>query len=396
MFRHPVRTLLHLASLGLLLACGSPPADVVVERNWEYLCGERCAGAPVQVEVGIGYSCVRYAGGAVLCWGIRRGVAADVDAYRHERGPVGFSDWPQIEMPEGIVAAADLQANLGHTCVIEGPTREERCWGTLTPPTVVPVRYGSDDVGSFGQFCALDTHGHPLDLGPSWEEYRLRDCAKSRRDFATQCGIDLEGRLYCAGHNSAGQVGNGLVRGDTGGNEPITHLPQLVDVVQVVTEEDFTCALEGDGEVWCWGDNFLGVVGREPMGWDPYTDNRSTYKFATPQRVEGLADIVKLASSSRTVCAVRADGQLFCWGEDWIGLMRLPSPDGLAPETTTPVAIVDAHDVVDLDMTTQHCCLIRRTGEVACWGSDYHCAIGPEPSYVPFGHLQPVRGLPSH
>jgi alpha-tubulin suppressor-like RCC1 family protein len=120
------------------------------------------------------------------------------------------------------------------------------------------------------------------------------------------------------------------------------------------------------------------------------------YSFPTPQRVEGLSDIVKLASALTTVCAVRADGQLFCWGEDWLGLMRLPSPDGLAPETTTPVAIVDAHDVVDLDMATHHGCLIRRTGEVACWGSDYHGAIGPEPSYVPFGHLQPVRGLPNH
>lgn len=93
-------------------ACGPAPLPEppgVDEQDWEPLCGERCAGAPVQVQVGDGYSCIRYAGGAVLCWGIRRGVPDDSRFNGPEGGGVGIpgiTQWPQIVMPEGIDRAS--------------------------------------------------------------------------------------------------------------------------------------------------------------------------------------------------------------------------------------------------------------------------------------------------
>ncbi len=177
----------------------------------------------------------------------------------------------------------------------------------------------------------------------------------------------------------------------------VAHIFSVHDVREVLAEDIHTCALQNSGDVYCWGDNRYGAIGREPFG--TFIDDvgaQRGYKYRTPQRVEGLSDIVHIAASVLTVCALDASGQLYCWGDDWTGLMRLPSEDGTSPNVAHPVAIPEADDVVDFDMHFNHGCLIRRSGEVACWGSDYHGAIGPEPSHVPFGHLQVVRGLPSH
>lgn len=382
-----------LALLGACaMACGpAEPADPpgVVERDWEAECGERCTGPPVQVRVGKGYSCVRYAGGAVLCWGIRRGVEADLRVDREERGSVGVTQWPQIEMPEGIVEASDLAAGPATTCVASGPERTLMCWGRTTPESLVPAPTWELDGVAFVReglgICGAQADGTPFGIPSDWSA-PIRECAPGR------CLVDLVGDLYCWGPNDRGQLGTGEVRP----GRFTHHLSELVDVAEVVAEDAYTCAVQRDGQLFCWGENLYGVIGRDPQGWDPATDGLESYKFPSPQKVEGLEDIVRIAGNRVTMCALRGDGQLFCWGDDWTGIMRLPSVDGTSPNTTTPQAIPEADDIVDFDLDFNHGCVIRRSGEVACWGSDFHGAIGPEPSHVPFGHLQVVRGLPSH
>ncbi len=206
--------------------------------------------------------------------------------------------------------------------------------------------------------------------------------------------MDLEGDLYCWGYNQYGQVGNGETSIGTGSSQ----VEGVSDVVQVEAEPYHTCALESDGDVFCWGSNAHGAIAREPSS--PYYDENEDYvvpKFPTAQLVEGLPpDIVRIAGSDVSMCALAASGQLYCWGTDYNGVMRLRSTDGRVPHTTIPVAIEDADDFVDFDTHLHHGCGIRQSGEVVCFGSSRLGQLGPEPPYVPFGHMQPVRGLPHH
>ena len=385
----------------LLVSCGpgegvDPPE--VVERDWEAVCGDRCAGAPVQVRVGDGYSCVRYEGGTVLCWGIRRGVAEDEDVFAHEGGAVGVpgvTQWPQIEMPTGIMEASDLGAATATTCVASGAEGRLMCWGNLTPTSLVPVpTWGFENVAFLrnhdtvegSRFCGSHDDGTPFGVPSDWTA-PIRECAPGR------CLVDLEGELFCWGPNDAGQLGTGEV----GPGRFTHHVEELVDVAVVMGEDAYTCAAQRDGQLFCWGDNREGVIGSEPFGrYEDAEGHGLSYKFPSPTKVEGVEDVVRIAGNRVMACALRADGQLFCWGDDWTGIMRLPSVDGTSPNTATATPIPEADDLVDFDVSFNHGCVIRRSGEVACWGSDYHGAIGPEPSHVPFGHLQTVRGLPSH
>jgi alpha-tubulin suppressor-like RCC1 family protein len=66
------------------------------------------------------------------------------------------------------------------------------------------------------------------------------------------CGLQADDSLWCWGRNSEGQIG---VRTDVAQHRlPILITPgprwSLVDVAQ-----NYTCALDGDRAVWCWGHN---------------------------------------------------------------------------------------------------------------------------------------------
>lgn len=62
------------------------------------------------------------------------------------------------------------------------------------------------------------------------------------------------------------------------------------------------CALLNDRTVACWGQNSSGQLGRGPAA--------GTVESATPARVEGLSNIVSLDHT----CALDGDGAMWCWG----------------------------------------------------------------------------------
>ena len=82
-----------------------------------------------------------------------------------------------------------------------------------------------------------------------------------------------------------------------------------------------------------------------------------------PQPVSGLTDAVKISLGGRFGCALRATGDVVCWGYiNDIGAATLPP-------YTTPVTVAGVTDAVDIAAhTSGHACARRRTGEVLCWG----------------------------
>ncbi len=120
--------------------------------------------------------------------------------------------------------------------------------------------------------------------------------------FSHTCAVD-SGQVYCWGHGDAGQV----VPGETGSYTT----PMLVDLggdaVQVVTGQAHTCALMVDGSVQCWGMDDTGALG----------DAATHTGAAGPVAVEGLSGITRLSANLlAATCALDSDGQLFCWGRD--------------------------------------------------------------------------------
>jgi alpha-tubulin suppressor-like RCC1 family protein len=108
----------------------------------------------------------------------------------------------------------------------------------------------------------------------------------------------------------------------------------------------FVCALEGAGQVACWGRGASGQLG-------PGSPTLS----AVPVRVAGIDDAVALAATSKLGCALRAGGAVTCWGAINAGAQQ---------STVSAGALGDVVEMVLVDGPTTSVCARRSDGKIAC------------------------------
>jgi alpha-tubulin suppressor-like RCC1 family protein len=79
----------------------------------------------------------------------------------------------------------------------------------------------------------------------------------------------------------------------------------------------FACVLADDGSVWCWGIAETGELG----------DGSITSAHAAPARVLGLDGVTQLAVGLSHACALRAAGDIWCWGLNAWGQLGTGAPE---------------------------------------------------------------------
>ena len=124
--------------------------------------------------------------------------------------------------------------------------------------------------------------------------------------------VVFDGAVKCFGTNLYGQFG---VKDDTNKvpfTRPLTTVPGIGDAVEVGVSSGKTCARHADGTVSCWGVNRYGGLGAPATV--PCGHNDSELCRMEPQKVAGLANVVKIAISDSKSCALLADGTMKCWG----------------------------------------------------------------------------------
>src|SRR6185295_5878500 len=145
-----------------------------------------------------------------------------------------------------------------------------------------------------------------------------------------------------------------------------------------------TCALDGIGQVRCWGANAQGQLG-----------DGTTLARLNPVFVPGLVDTVDVAAGDTHSCALRADGLLRCWGGNTAGQLG----DGTFAQRSAPVAVQGVTDGAQVVTRNIHTSVRRQNQSVACWGHGPELGDGvgdnaAQPTTVP--GLAPVRALRAH
>lgn len=72
------------------------------------------------------------------------------------------------------------------------------------------------------------------------------------------CAIGESRRLYCWGDNDLGQLGR-ITKQETT-NPPGEVTLHTGHYSRVSVGDDFTCAIDDQSELWCWGDNTFGQI----------------------------------------------------------------------------------------------------------------------------------------
>lgn len=239
---------------------------------------------------------------------------------------------------EGVVDATALSVAQGRACA-RLPGGVVKCWGDVgplgirdagrdSPPVVVSIdRLSPEESFALGQRGACRWLGARFDCSSTRTNGAAAPPVVAEVpnvvDVAGACALDTSGEVWCF---------EGKDRRDAG----------IRDGVKLAAGE-VPCVIRRDGTLWCWGERSdASVLGRG--------DAIRTTPFAVP----GIDDAVDLAAGPGSTCAVRASGEVACWGviAEGRGVNKV-------------AGIGDATRVV---VGRHHACVLTRTGQVSCFG----------------------------
>ncbi|MFK7985210.1 MAG: RCC1 domain-containing protein [Sandaracinaceae bacterium] len=166
------------------------------------------------------------------------------------------------------------------------------------------------------------------------------------------------GSLFCWGLNLSAELGLGSL-------VPRQSLAPLevelggVGFNALAAGNDHTCALADDGGIWCWGGNDAGQAG-----------GGSATELLVPTPLPAGGSWLRVAAGGGSTCAIRADGTLWCWGRNTDG--QLGTGDFVArqpdPVQTGCIEETCFDDWTEVSVGAFHVCAVRAGGELYCWG----------------------------
>lgn len=223
-----------------------------------------------------------------------------------------------------------------------------------------------------GAFCVCDRgyqgDGVECDFTPA--RYRLVSAGVGHT-----CAIRTNGRLWCWGRNTYGQLGIDSVDSDQH-PLPVPVGPRADDWSEVSANVDHTCAIRRDRTLWCWGDNSNGELGTDDW-----------VSRSAPAEITGGPVWRHVSAGATHTCAIRlassaarsserrspgaeTGGELWCWGGNRYGELGVGYQEQLSP-----VQVGDAHDWSAVTAGTSHTCGLR-DGELWCWGRNGDGRVG--------------------
>lgn len=174
--------------------------------------------------------------------------------------------------------------------------------------------------------------------------------------------LKSDGTVWGVGWNSHGQTG-----GQAGGDEflddslaPI-QAQGLSAATSIAAGIQHTVALKNDGTVWTWGNNYRGELG------DGSATNR-----ATPGQVPGLSGVTEIASGGDHNLALKSDGTVWAWGSNDSGQLG----DGSLTDRSTPVQVAGLAGVSHIAAGMSHSAALKTDGTVWAWGDNSFGQLG--------------------
>jgi alpha-tubulin suppressor-like RCC1 family protein len=302
----------------------------------------------LSLSAGLYQTCTVKSDDTVWCWG------------QGGDGELGNGDTLASNTPvkaNGITTANAVSVGGYHACALLADGGVQ-CWGL-------------DDVGQIAD-PGLTYSSVPIPVA-------LSDKATAvSAGHAHTCAVLTTGAVACWGAGEDGQLGDGNgVESDS----PV-FVSGIENAIGVSAGAYHTCAWLGDGSVQCWGSNVAGELGNG-------STTRSLVPVTVDSTNFDSSGIAAVSAGWEFTCALQRDGAVLCWGRDGgtlgTGLpLQSQSVPVLVPLSAAATSIsAGANDA---------CAVLAGTRVVQCWGDNSYGAIGngtaalgsiePSPTYV--------------
>lgn len=288
------------------------------------------------VGAGSNHFCALDEDGAAWCWG---------NGSNGQLGQ-GEEEGSGVPMPvQGGHTFTAIDGGFSHTCALDDEGRAF-CWGR-------------NDSGELGTGSEGDPSSVPAEVSGG-HTFTALAVGQSHT-----CAIDEDGDAHCWGASRDGRLGTGDENQE---NTPFP-LPVAAEDDQTftaITASPFhTCALDDDDRAWCWGDNQEGEIGNGEED-DPV--------FA-PEGVVGDHAFVSISASARFTCAVDDEGDAYCWGQGSSGQLG-GGDDGLGTGTLEPEEVLVGRTFDSITTGQAHTCAVADDDTAWCWGRNDQGQIG--------------------
>jgi len=282
------------------------------------------AGKAIAVSSGYYHTCALVRSGGIQCWGwnvsgqLGDGTNVDSDTAVHVQG---------MDVP---VTAIDLGAS--HSCALL-ETGEVRCWG-------------ENENGQLGD-GTRENNNVPVAVQGLTDKV-----VQIAAGGMFTCALTEGGNLYCWGNGSKGRFGEGSME--------VYPAPVLVDgfdqEIDLIVAGDFhLCVRTTSGEILCWGS----------------LSSDREYTSRTPLVVKELTGkVVGMTAGGGHICALTIEDGVKCWGDNYFGQLG----NGTYLGSWEPVDVIGATDgVLKVASGSGHVCALKMDGGVKCWGD---CSFG--------------------
>ena len=265
-------------------------------------------------------------------------------AGKNDFGQVGVdTDRADVLVPTkvpGLSGVASITAGENHTCALLN-NGTARCWG-------------KNDRTQLGNNTTTNSFTPVVVRGLSGIKYL------NAGDRHT-CAVLNNGTIQCWGDNQYGQLGIGFNNGVAG--NPI----QVVGIANAVTVsggQTHTCAVVDTGAAKCWGRNNVAQLG---VGGGLSDKLTSTF-------VTGISGVSSISAGWNHTCAALTNGDVYCWGHDESGQIGKGSVTG--QRYNSPQKVAGLSGVTQVAVGFRYSCAITGAGAAICWGDNTGGQIG--------------------
>lgn len=304
-----------------------------------------------QMSIGWEHACGIHTNGNVYCWG-----SSTVNGQNQTEST------PKPIDTSGVLSGKTVKAissGYWYTCVIASDNKVY-CWGSNS--------YGQLGNGSITNSrtpVAVDTSGL----------LNNKTIVSISAGVYQACAIDSDGKAYCWGLNSSGQLGNGSTTDSS--------VPVAVDMsgalynktIKSISKGRYsTCVIASDDNGYCWGNNYAGQLG---------SSGPSPTLSPTAINTSGALynkTIKSITASDSNTCVIASDDNAYCWGGNYSGQLGINNSTG-SYTTSSPTAVNINGALKDkplrkIDSMRETACAIAYDNKVYCWGKGNNGQFG--------------------
>ena len=188
----------------------------------------------------------------------------------------------------------------------------------------------------------------PINVSASMESFETNP----KIAIGENCTIALksDGTVWAWGENDSGQLGNGTFDRHSQPKQ-VVGLENIVDI-DVSYYGDKGIALKSDGTVWVWG-----------YIYDIYDGQ---YDKGIPLKIEGIEDVIDISIGTNNVVALKSDGSVWTWGENDAGQLGIDVYDVYGRKS--PDKVEGIEDVIAVSASGLRVAALKSDGTVWIWG----------------------------